>query len=72
MKDVIAGEVPVAFIVKSNGSNITEEEIKQFIAKQVKKKNVPHKNLASKTKQGTHPQFSTTCFDFHQPSIGVH
>ncbi|KAJ8617145.1 hypothetical protein MRB53_013331 [Persea americana] len=35
MKDDLAGEVPVAFVVKSNGSNITEEEIKQFVAKQV-------------------------------------
>nr|AFG26323.1 4-coumarate-CoA ligase [Cinnamomum osmophloeum] len=35
MKDVLAGEVPVAFVVKSNSSNITEEEIKQFVAKQV-------------------------------------
>ncbi|XP_077216025.1 4-coumarate--CoA ligase 2-like [Tasmannia lanceolata] len=35
MKDDIAGEVPVAFVVKSNGSKITEEEIKQYIAKQV-------------------------------------
>ncbi|XXG58285.1 hypothetical protein AAC387_Pa04g0634 [Persea americana] len=35
MKDDLAGEVPVAFVAKSNGSNITEEEIKQFVAKQV-------------------------------------
>ncbi|KAG9455947.1 hypothetical protein H6P81_000455 [Aristolochia fimbriata] len=35
MKDELAGEVPVAFVVKSNGSVITEEEIKQFISKQV-------------------------------------
>ena len=47
MKDDLAGEVPVAFVVKSNGSNITEEEIKQFVAKQVKKI-VPHKNFAAK------------------------
>lgn len=35
MKDEAAGEVPVAFVVKSNGHNITEDEIKQFISKQV-------------------------------------
>nr|ACY66928.1 4-coumarate:CoA ligase [Eucalyptus camaldulensis] len=35
MKDEVAGEVPVAFVVKSNGSVITEDEIKQYISKQV-------------------------------------
>lgn len=30
-----AGEIPVAFVVKANGSDISEDEIKQFIAKQV-------------------------------------
>lgn len=35
MKDESKGEVPVAFIVKSNGTQITEDEIKQFISKQV-------------------------------------
>lgn len=35
MKDESAGEVPVAFVVRSNGSTITEEEVKQYISKQV-------------------------------------
>ncbi|XP_048133458.1 4-coumarate--CoA ligase 2-like [Rhodamnia argentea] len=35
MKDEAAGEVPVAFVVKLNGSIITEDEIKQYISKQV-------------------------------------
>ncbi|XP_073154642.1 4-coumarate:CoA ligase 1-like [Henckelia pumila] len=35
MKDEAAGEVPVAFVVRSNGSAISEDEIKQFVSKQV-------------------------------------
>nr|ASU91351.1 4 coumarate CoA ligase [Indosasa hispida] len=35
MKDDLAGEVPVAFIVQTVGSEITEDEIKQFVAKEV-------------------------------------
>ncbi|KAG6772169.1 hypothetical protein POTOM_023566 [Populus tomentosa] len=35
MKDEAAGEVPVAFVVRANGSKITEDEIKQYISKQV-------------------------------------
>lgn len=35
MKDEVAGEVPVAFVVRSNGSMISEDEIKQYISKQV-------------------------------------
>ena len=34
-KDVAAGEVPVAFVVKSNSSEVSEEAVKEFIAKQV-------------------------------------
>ncbi|XP_022135247.1 4-coumarate--CoA ligase 1-like, partial [Momordica charantia] len=35
MKDEVAGEVPAAFIVRSDSSNIAEDEIKQYISKQV-------------------------------------
>ncbi|KAE8707977.1 4-coumarate--CoA ligase 1 [Hibiscus syriacus] len=35
MKDEAAGEVPVAFVVRSEKSQISEDEIKQYISKQV-------------------------------------
>ncbi|PKA49459.1 4-coumarate--CoA ligase 1 [Apostasia shenzhenica] len=35
MKDDLCGELPVAFVVLSNGSEVTEEEIKKYISKQV-------------------------------------
>ncbi|XP_042482914.1 4-coumarate--CoA ligase 2-like [Macadamia integrifolia] len=35
MNDEAAGEVPVAFVVRSNGCNVTEDEIKDYISKQV-------------------------------------
>lgn len=35
LKDEVAGEVPVAFVVRSNGSKITEDEIKQYVSQQV-------------------------------------
>ncbi|KAI9125723.1 hypothetical protein K1719_003141 [Acacia pycnantha] len=35
MKDEDAGEVPVAFVVTSNGSKLSEDEIKHYISKQV-------------------------------------
>ncbi|CAD5323717.1 unnamed protein product [Arabidopsis thaliana] len=35
MKEEDAGEVPVAFVVRSKDSNISEDEIKQFVSKQV-------------------------------------
>uniref|UniRef100_A0A5B6ZBX8 4-coumarate--CoA ligase n=1 Tax=Davidia involucrata TaxID=16924 RepID=A0A5B6ZBX8_DAVIN len=35
MKDEDSGEVPVAFVVRANGSKISEDEIKQYISKQV-------------------------------------
>jgi len=33
--DETAGEVPVAFVVRAAGSTISEEEVKEYIAKQV-------------------------------------
>jgi hypothetical protein len=35
MKDDLAGEIPVAFIMRTEGSEVTEDEIKQFVAKEV-------------------------------------
>ncbi|XP_059645190.1 4-coumarate--CoA ligase 2-like [Cornus florida] len=35
MKNEDAGEVPIAFVVRSNGSDVTEDEIKQYVSKQV-------------------------------------
>ncbi|KAF8783826.1 hypothetical protein HU200_000266 [Digitaria exilis] len=35
LKDDLAGEIPVAFIVRTEGSQVTEDEIKQFVAKEV-------------------------------------
>jgi len=35
MKDEDAGEIPVAFVTKSENSQVTEEEIIQYISKQV-------------------------------------
>lgn len=35
MKDDAAGEIPVAFVVRFDGSSISEEEVKQYISKQV-------------------------------------
>ncbi|CAN6450175.1 unnamed protein product [Victoria cruziana] len=35
MVDELAGEVPVAFVVKTNGSDVAEDDIKAFVAKQV-------------------------------------
>ena len=35
MKDDASGEIPVAFVVPSDGADITEDEIKQYVAKQV-------------------------------------
>lgn len=38
-KDDVAGEVPVAFVVRAAGSTISEEEVKDYIAKQVTSSN---------------------------------
>ncbi|KAI7986912.1 4-coumarate--CoA ligase 1 [Camellia lanceoleosa] len=35
MKEETAGEVPVAFVVRTNGFEVTEDEIKKYISKQV-------------------------------------
>ncbi|KAK9715517.1 hypothetical protein RND81_06G170300 [Saponaria officinalis] len=35
MQDEAAGEIPVAFVVRLNGCQITEDDVKQYISKQV-------------------------------------
>ncbi|XP_031478629.1 4-coumarate--CoA ligase 1-like [Nymphaea colorata] len=35
MEDELAGEIPVAFVVKSHGSDVFEDDLKAFVAKQV-------------------------------------
>ncbi|CAN1247323.1 4-coumarate--CoA ligase 2 [Linum grandiflorum] len=35
MKDESAGEIPVAFVVKADNSDLTEDAIKQYISKQI-------------------------------------
>ncbi|PIN20529.1 4-coumarate--CoA ligase [Handroanthus impetiginosus] len=49
MKDEAAGEVPVAFVVRANGSNISEEEIKQYISKQANAISSDHTRTSSTT-----------------------
>lgn len=40
-KDDVAGELPVAFVVRSNGFELTEETVKEFVAKQVGRNFLP-------------------------------
>ncbi|CAK8564192.1 unnamed protein product [Lathyrus sativus] len=35
LKDEVAGELPIAFVVRSKGSKISEDEIKQYVSQQV-------------------------------------
>ena len=35
MTDEVADEVPVAFVVRSEGSQLTEDDIKNYVNKQV-------------------------------------
>lgn len=36
MKDEVADEVPVAFVVRSEGSQLTEDDVKSYANKQVR------------------------------------
>lgn len=36
MKDEVADEVPVAYVVRSEGSQLTEDDVKSYVNKQVK------------------------------------
>lgn len=36
MQDEVAGEVPVAFVVSSEGSQVTEDDVTSYICKQVR------------------------------------
>lgn len=35
MKDEIADEVPIAYVVRSKGSQLTEDDVKSYVNKQV-------------------------------------
>lgn len=35
MKDEVADEVPVAFVVRSEGSQLTEDDVKSYVNNQV-------------------------------------
>jgi len=36
MKDEVADEVPVAFVARSQGSQLTEDDVKSYVNKQVR------------------------------------
>lgn len=36
MKDEVADEVPVAFVVRTKGSQLTEDDVKSYVNKQVR------------------------------------
>ncbi|RWV97657.1 hypothetical protein GW17_00039541 [Ensete ventricosum] len=52
MKDEVAGEVPVAFVVRSSGSQITEDEIKRYVSKQVNQRDALSSSSSSTSKLG--------------------